>query len=177
MKKQPRRKLAVSHVGQKVVLINDGCHRHLLGGTAAFDAHYAALAAHPDALRQRDLGRQGQREVNRGAGLDGGIDIEADSARADVASLRLMLLLIFAVTDAYGQAKREPPRGPLIIILVLVRLGHRTAPKARFQSLKNLPEIACKHGNWRLACQVWFREFAAVRVAQLLLFSLKTFNP
>src|ERR1700736_4948415 len=156
MKKQPRRKLAVSHVGQKVVLINDGCHRHLLGGTAAFDTHHTALAAYADAFRQRDLGRQGQREVNRGAGLDGGIDIEADSARADVASLRLMLLLIFAVTDTYGQAKREPPRGPLIIILlvlVLLRLGHRTAPKARFQSLKNLPEIACKHGNWRRACQ------------------------
>src|ERR1700732_2888821 len=179
MKKQPRRKLAVSHVGQKVVLINDGCHRHLLGGTAAFDAHHAALAAHPDALRQRDLGRQGQREVNRGAGLDGGIDIEADSAGADVTSLRLVLLLIFAVTDAYGQAKREATRGPLIIILVLVllvllRLGHRTAPKARFQSFKDLPKIACKHGNWRRACQVWFRKFVAVRVAQLLLFSLKT---
>src|ERR1700674_1559246 len=169
----------ILHVGQKVVLINDGCHRHLLGGTAAFDAHDTALAAHPDAFRQRDLGRQGQREVNRGAGLDGGIDIEADSARADVASLRLMLLLIFAVTDAYGQAKREPPRGPLIIILVLVllRLGHRTTPKARFQSFKNLPEIACKHGNWRHACQVKERfqrfevhRFVAVRVAQLSLF-------
>src|SRR6202790_1842409 len=153
MKKQPRRKLAVSYVGQKVVLINDGCHRHLLGGTAAFDAHHTALAAYAAAFRQRDLGRQGQREVNRGAGLDGGIDIEADSARADVASLRLMLLLIFAVTDAYRQAKREPSRGPLIIVLVLLRLGHRTAPKARFQSLKTLPEIACKHGNWRHACQ------------------------
>src|ERR1700674_5006726 len=168
----------ILHVSQEVVLINDGCHRHLLGGTAAFDAHHTALAAHPDAFRQRDLGRQGQREVNRGAGLDGGIDIEADSARADVASLRLVLLLIFAVTDAYGQAKREATRGPLIIILVLVllvllRLGHRTAPKARFQSFKNLPEIACKHGNWRRACQVWFRKFVAVRVAQLLLLSLK----
>src|SRR3981189_3491468 len=135
------------HVGQEVVLINDGCYRHLLGGTAAFDAHHTALAAHPDAFRQRDLGRQGPREVNRGAGLDGGIDIEADSARADVASLRLMLRLVFAVTDAYGQAKREPPRGALIIIIILLRLGHRTAPKARFQSFKDLPEIACKHGN------------------------------
>ncbi len=90
-----------------------------------------------------------------------------------------MLLLIFAVTDAYGQAKREPPRGSLIIILVLVllRLGHRTAPKTRFQGFKDLPEIACKHGNWRRACQVKERfqgfevhRFVAVRVAQLSLF-------
>src|ERR1700675_1616906 len=125
-KKRIEKACELLDVGQEVVLINDGRDRHLLGGTAAFDAHHTALAAHPDAFRQRDLGRQGQREVNRGAGLDGGVDIEADSARADVASLRLMLLLIFAVTDAYGQAKREPPRGPLIIILVLVllRLGH-----------------------------------------------------
>src|SRR6202795_3628336 len=125
-KKRIEKARDVLHVGQEVVLINDGCHRDLAGGTAAFDAHHTALAAHPDAFRQRDLGRQGQREVNRGAGLDGGVDIEADSARADVAGLRLMLLLIFAVTDAYGQAKCEPPRGPLIIILVLVllRLGH-----------------------------------------------------
>src|SRR5713226_3091244 len=141
MKKQPWEKAReVLHVGQEIVLIDDGGHRHLLGGTAAFDAHHTALAADPDAFRQRDLGREGQREVNRGAGLDGGIDIEADSARADVASLRLMLLLIFAIADAYGQAKREATRGPLIIILVLVllvllRLGHRTAPKARFQRL------------------------------------------
>src|SRR5712691_6377917 len=144
MKKQPRRKLAVSHVGQKVVLINDGCHRHLLGGTAAFDAHHAALAAYADAFRQRDLGRQGQREVNRGAGLDGGIDIEADSARADVASLRLMLLLIFAVTDAYRQAKRGPPCGPLVIILVLIlvllRLGHGTAPKSKVSRFQRLAD-------------------------------------
>src|ERR1700674_262543 len=136
----------ILHVGQKVVLINDGCHRHLLGGTAAFDAHDTALAAHPDAFRQRDLGRQGQREVNRGAGLDGGIDIEADSTRADVASLRLVLLFIFAVTDAYGQAKREPPRSPLIIVLVLLRLGHRTLQKQGFKvsktCLKSLVSMA-----------------------------------
>src|ERR1700747_645497 len=120
------KKREILRVGQEVVLINDGCHRHLADGIAAVDAHHTAFAAHPDAFRQGDLGRQGQREVNRGAGLDGGIEIEADSTRADVASLRLVLLLIFAITDAYGQAKREPPRRPLIIVLVLVllRLGH-----------------------------------------------------
>jgi hypothetical protein len=146
-------------VGQEIVLINDGRHRHLAPGTATFNSYHMALAAHADAFRQRDLGGQSQREINRGAGLDGGIDIEADSARADIASLRRMLLRIFAVADAYGQAKREPPRGPLIIILVLVllRLGHGTAPKSKFskfQGFKDLPEIACKHGNWRHACQV-----------------------
>src|SRR6266403_5485553 len=133
--KAPRKARGVLRVGQEVVLINDGCHGHLLGGTAAFDAHYTSLAAHADAFRQRNLGRQGQREVNRGAGLDGGIDIKADSARADITGLRLVLLLIFAVTDAYGQAKRKPPCGPLIIVLVLIlvllRLGHGTAPKSK----------------------------------------------
>src|SRR5271157_6282469 len=78
-------------IGQKFVLINDRCHRHLAGWIAAFDPYHPALAAHPDALRQRDFGRQGQREINRGACLDGGIDIETDSACADVASLRRML--------------------------------------------------------------------------------------
>src|SRR6266478_2809213 len=102
-KKRLEKARAVLRVGQEVVLINDGSHGHLLGGTAAFDAHYTALAAHPDAFRQRNLGRQGQSEVNRGAGLDGGIDIKADPARADVTSLGLVLLLIFAVADAYRQ--------------------------------------------------------------------------
>src|ERR1700675_3198623 len=146
-KNRPKRKPARSlHVGQEVVLINDGCHGHVLGGTAAFDADYAALAAHPDAFRQRDLGRQGEREVDRGAGLDGGIDIEADSTRADVSSLRRVLLLTFAVTDAYGQAKREPPRGPLIIItiilvLVLLRLGHGTLQKQVFRFSKTYRKL------------------------------------
>jgi hypothetical protein len=169
-KKRLEKARELLRVGQKVVLINDGGHRHLAGGIAAFDAHHTALAAHSDAFRQRDLGWQGQREVNRGAGLDGGIDVEADSARADVARLRLVLLLILAIADAYGQAKREATRGPLITILVLVllvllRLGHRTAPKARFQSFKNLPQIACKHGNWRRACQVEAR-FQSFKVSE-----------
>jgi len=49
-------------IGQKFVLFNDGCNRHLIGGRAAFDAHHPALAAHPDAFGERDFGRQGQGE-------------------------------------------------------------------------------------------------------------------
>src|ERR1017187_6611201 len=134
--KNARLSRQVLGVGQGLVVVDNGCHRHLAGGFAPFDSYHAAFAAHPDAFRERDLGRQGQREINRGAGLDGGIDIEANSAGADVAGLRLVLLLIFAVTYADGQTKRESPRGPLVIVLVLLRLGHGTSSRARFQSFK-----------------------------------------
>src|ERR1700693_3714125 len=108
MKKQRREKAGeILRVGQEIVLINDGSHRHLASGTASFYSYHMALATDADAFRQRDLGRQGQRKVDRGACLDGGIDIEADPTRTDVAGLRGVLLLIFAVTHAYGQAKRE----------------------------------------------------------------------
>src|SRR5450631_4762655 len=107
-------------VGQELVLINHCGHRHLGGGTAAFDSYHTALAAHPYAFRQRDLGRQGQSEINRGAGLDGRIDIETDAAGADVAGLRRVLIFILAVTDAYRQTKREPPRGSLVILIVML---------------------------------------------------------
>src|ERR1039458_3373386 len=115
----------VLRVGQELVFVDTGCHRHLAGGVAPFDSYHAAFAAHPDAFRERDLGRQGQREINRGAGLDGGIDIEANSAGADVAGLRLVLLLIFAVTYADGQTKRESPRGPLVIFFLVDRKSTR----------------------------------------------------
>src|SRR5258708_13177773 len=118
----------VLRVGEEVVLINDCRHRHLACGTATFHPYHAALAAHTDALRQRDLGRQGQREVDRGAGLDGGIDIETDSARADVASLRRILLLIFAVTTAYRQCNRQPPPYPLLLLPPRSHPHHQTAP-------------------------------------------------
>src|SRR5208282_6725764 len=103
------------------------------------DSHHTSFAAHPDAFRQRDLGRQGQREINNGAGLDGGIDVEANSASADVAGLRHVLLLIFAVADAHRQTKREPSRSPLVMVTVLVwlRLGHRTTPKSKVSRFQN----------------------------------------
>src|SRR5208282_1106420 len=99
---------------------------------------------------------QGQREINRGAGLDGGIDIEANSAGADVAGLCLVLLRIFAVTYADWQTKRESPRGPLVIVLLVLRLGHRNSSRARFQSFKVSKirrKSPVKHGNLRQACQ------------------------
>src|SRR5258708_35522536 len=96
----------VLRVGEEVVLINDCRHRHLACGTATFHAYHAALAAHTDALRQRDLGRQGQREVDRGDGLDGGIDIETTSARATVARLLRMLQLCLADTTAARRTTR-----------------------------------------------------------------------
>src|SRR5664279_2481088 len=33
-------------VGKELVLINDGRHRHLVGGIATFDSYHTALAAH-----------------------------------------------------------------------------------------------------------------------------------
>jgi hypothetical protein len=54
--------------------------------------------------------------------------------------VRRVLLFIFAVTDTYGQTKREAPRGPLVIIIgiVLLRLGHKTAPKSKVSKLRRL---------------------------------------
>src|ERR1035437_6823954 len=126
-------KRALLRVGQELVLVDDGGHRQLAGGIAALDPHHAALATHSDTFRKRDFGRQGQGEIDRGTRLDGGIDIEADSACADVAGLRHTLRLILSVTDGYRQAKREAARGPLVIIIVLVLLGlgHRTSSKAK----------------------------------------------
>src|SRR5208282_989005 len=83
------------------------------------------------------LGRQGQREINCGAGLNGGINIKADSARADVTGLRGVLLLMFVITDAYGQAQREPPSGTLVIFLVWLCLGHCTAPRSKVSEFHN----------------------------------------
>ena len=47
-----RRELTLS---EKFVLINHGPYRHFTDRGAAFDAHHAALAAYPDAFRQRNL--------------------------------------------------------------------------------------------------------------------------
>src|SRR5271165_6553292 len=111
-------------VGEEFVLVNDSRHRQLGGYTAAFHSHHAALAAHPDAFRQGDLGRKGQREINRRAGLDRGIDVEADPTSANVAGLRWVLLLIFPVADRYRQTKSKPARGSLVVALILRRLSH-----------------------------------------------------
>src|SRR6202041_1977860 len=133
------RKSAELRLCQKLVLIDDGRHGQFAGGIAPFDAHDAALAAHAYAFGQSNLRRQGQSEIDGGAGLDRGIDVEADSARAHVASLRRVLLFGFSVTDAYRQAKREAPRGPLVIVLVALRFGHLVAPKKQgFKILKFL---------------------------------------
>src|SRR5208282_898220 len=115
------------HVGQKVIFINHGGHSQLVGWRTAFNPDYSALAAHPDAFCQRDLRGQGESEVNRGASLDGRIDVEANSARAHVTGLRRVLLAIVTVTDTYRETKRESPHGPLVIVLdpVMVWLRFR----------------------------------------------------
>ena len=45
-------------VRQELVFVDDGGHRHFAGRTSAFDSYDAAFAAHADAFRQRDFGRQ-----------------------------------------------------------------------------------------------------------------------
>jgi hypothetical protein len=118
-------------VGEKFVLVDDGSYGHLASGSSTFDPQHAAFAAHPNAFGQCNFGWQGQCEIDGGTGLDCGIDKEADSARADIASLRRVLLLFLAVTDAHWQTKREAPGGALVTVLlmILMRLGHRTSGK------------------------------------------------
>src|SRR5438270_2424590 len=45
------------------------------------------------------------------------------------------------------------------------------------QGFKNLPTIACKDGNWRRACQVWFRNSSPFGRTAFALLSLKTLKP
>lgn len=109
-------------VGEKLVFVDDRGNGHLGRGGSTFDSNHAALAADADAFGERDLGRQSQGEVNGGASLDGGIDVEADSTGANVASLRVVLRIVLAVTDAHGQAERESASGSLVCILVVVEV-------------------------------------------------------
>src|SRR5256885_3951589 len=131
----------VTGVSQELVFINDGRHRHLAVCGAALDSQHPSLTAHANTFRESNFWRQGQREIDIGAGLHRRIQIEADAACAYISCLRLALLAILSVADGHRQMQREPSRGPFVFFLL--RLGHATSGKC------------CKHGGWEWASQRW----------------------
>jgi len=78
-------------LGEEFVLVNHGSDSQLIRRVTAFNAHDVALAAHANGFGQRDFRGQSKSEIDAGSGLNAGIDVEADSAGADVAGLRGVL--------------------------------------------------------------------------------------
>lgn len=162
MQSERREKRTQLRIGEKLVLVDDGGDGHFVRGISAFDSHDAAFAAHPYAFGESDFRRQGESEIDSRAGLQGGIDVEADAAGADIAGLRGMLLLIGFVADSYRQTKRETPRSALIVfMLVVLRFGHGDFPggqgcidpSCKGKELQQVARIACKHGKEQADCQ------------------------
>ena len=77
---------------------------------------------------------QGQGEIEGGAGLHRRIDIEADTAGTNIASLRSVLFSVLTVADTDWETKREPSGGPFVLFFLL-GFGHATSGGA------------CKHGG------------------------------
>ncbi len=102
--KKARRRAQGLRIGKELVFIDDRGDRHFAGGSAAFDSDPRVLCSRCGWFSVSVIsgGRVSVKSILR-IGLNRRIDIEADSASADVASLRdvLFSLLIFAVTNAY----------------------------------------------------------------------------
>src|ERR1019366_3424622 len=98
-------KLVPSGFGQKLVLFNDGRDGEFAVCSSVFHPHHAAFALHSDAFRERDLGRQSQREANGRSLGHGGLKIETDAARAHVAKLRGPRSVVRIDADRYAERK------------------------------------------------------------------------
>src|SRR5438067_2558429 len=66
-------------VGDEIVLFDHGSDPDLGTGTAVIHADYFALAANPDTIRERDLGRQRHREFDARSLSQLGLDVEKDT--------------------------------------------------------------------------------------------------
>src|SRR5215468_3883352 len=74
-------------LGQKLVFVDHGGHRHFTARGAVVEAHNRTFASNPNALGEGYLGRESQSELNRGPGGDRRIHVKRNASCADITRL------------------------------------------------------------------------------------------
>src|SRR5438128_3328617 len=127
-----------SGLGEELVFIDHGRHRHFGVGSPIIYTHHFAFAAYPDALRESDFRRKREGELDGGAARDRRIHEKANATGAYVSRLSgYFLVPILRVGDRDWEAQPKLPGRPLF----LLRFGHETS-RGR-----------CKHRLTRADCQ------------------------
>ncbi len=106
-----------SAFGKEFVLFNHGGDCHLAIRAALLNPHDASFALYANALGKRDFGRERKRKANRRSLRDRRIQIQADSARANVADLRgFGELCVFLTRDGDWDPEREAACSPFFLL-------------------------------------------------------------